>query len=835
MDIGRQYGQKAFSTSVVPADRLTDSAWLARWVARVRQHEGPVLFTCEVTWGSHQIIYHLPDLPLAWLSLETDDLEDPVYLGNRLADALTSALGRPLLPRGMPYPYSLSVLRRCRDTLDPFRLAISHADLHPQFVADIDHALGTVPLVLTGDGRLGITHPDSLVLDQNALALSLRDVRDLRPDLPDAVLIDLVEESGGALEPFLVLLHRHHGGPVPLRPTARGHWYMPGFEEEASVSEVLTSLVYTEQWSEALELAVRSKPDQVPEILRASGNYFLAQGLYRQLWRYLSQLDEAQQEDETILFWLLTAARRAGQVGAVSARIATFLQRHETPQLRAFYAPLSGDEGYLTQIERAVRSERSSFTLYAYGLALNYSAPEKALEVLHEAVERAEAEGDGYAVVRNAWSLAATYILVGQFDAGTTLAQWALELFDKHGLNNTYRWLVSANEWAYGRILTDKTAGLETLLEEAEAHLATSVPGLAALVRSTLGDYWLSQGQAQRARRYYETNAQIPDRTQLGERAAHLVRTLIEIGELEEALTWAQRAQHLAKDCEAADLGYGMVLSISDPAAAAPYLERAAAHYRSPIQAVHYARACAYLAFTYLERNDEASALRVLNDAQPYLGALGTSGKRYLVGPASVYQRVFGAAQQRDPVLELNFFGAPEVYLNGQTLSLSTRQLEVLTLLTLHPEGLSGQSLAYYLYGEGASAASIKSLLARLREHVPISTRPYRLSAQVEADFTGIIAHLGRGGILEAAALYRGPLLPTTESPRLVEEQRFLERALKEAVLSDEGADAHYHLANVAADDLELWEALPRRLSPSDPRYPIVLSRIEQLRAELAM
>lgn len=814
---------------------LADSAWLARHTERIQQHKGPVVFIGEAAWGSHQIIHHLPteDLPLAWLDLEPDDRDDPVYLGNRLADALASALGRPLLQHGMPYAYGLSILQRCRGALEPFRLAISYSDLHPQFITDVSNTLGTAPLVLASTENLPIMRPNSLVLDRDALALSLEDVHDLSPTLSKAALVNLLNESQGALEPLLTLIHRYYGGPIPLRPTAKGYWYVQGFEEEASIDEVLTSLVYNKRWSEALELSVHHRPGRVPAVLESSGNYFLAQGLYQQVWRHLNRLDVAPQENETVLFWLLTAARRVGQAAPISVRVESFLERHEAPKLRAYYAALGGAERQ-SQATRALQAERTSFTLYAHGLVLQYDAPEQATEVLREAVEQAEVEGDGYAVVRNAWSLAATYLLIGRYDVGTTWAGWALELFDRYGLEDTHLWLVTANEWAFGRILSGKTASLEPLLEEAEVHLGSSVPSLAALVRSTLGDYWLSQGRADRALPYYKTNAQSPDRAQLGEHAVNLVRTLLELGEHQAALGWAERARHLAKDREAADLASGMALASTDPVTALPFLERAAEYYHSPIQAVHYARACGYLAFSHLARSDARTARRLLEDAKPYLGALGNSGRRYLVDP-DAFDEIFALAEEGEGVLELNFLGPPQVKLGGRTLELTPRQLEVLALLALYPEGLSGQRLAAYLYGADASAASIKSLMARLRECVPITTRPYQLSVRVEADFALLVAYLNQGDVLGAVERYRGPLLATAESPRLLEEQRFLERALREAVLSRGGGDALYHLSVVVADDLELWETLSERLSPSDPRGPVVLGRVRQLRDELGL
>ena len=161
MDSRHSYGQGE-SAAPVTLGRLADSTWLTRYTKRIRHHEGPVLFTGDPTWGSHQIIHHLPteDRPLAWLSLEPDDQGDPVYLGNRLADALTRALGRPILQHGMPYPYGLSILQRCRDALDPFRIAISYADLYPQFVADVGNTLGTASLILTSEEALPLSLPE---------------------------------------------------------------------------------------------------------------------------------------------------------------------------------------------------------------------------------------------------------------------------------------------------------------------------------------------------------------------------------------------------------------------------------------------------------------------------------------------------------------------------------------------------------------------------------------------------------------------------------------------------------------------------------------------------
>ena len=73
----------------------------------------------------------------------------------------------------------------------------------------------------------------------------------------------------------------------------------------------------------------------------------------------------------------------------------------------------------------------------------------------------------------------------------------------------------------------------------------------------------------------------------------------------------------------------------------------------------------------------------------------------------------------------------------GREVELSPRHSEILVLLALHPEGLTGQEIAAALYTEAVTPVTIRAEVSRLRALLGdvIGSRPYRLEAQVRADF----------------------------------------------------------------------------------------------------
>jgi hypothetical protein len=116
------------------------------------------------------------------------------------------------------------------------------------------------------------------------------------------------------------------------------------------------------------------------------------------------------------------------------------------------------------------------------------------------------------------------------------------------------------------------------------------------------------------------------------------------------------------------------------------------------------------------------------------------------------------------PKLRLEVLGRARalVTLDGRSLDLSLRHSEILVILAEHPDGMTEQELASALYGTPIKSVTIRAEISRLHKLLgaAIRTRPYRLAADVTADF------------LEPAADVDAELLPSSEAPAIVARRR---------------------------------------------------------------
>jgi len=135
--------------------------------------------------------------------------------------------------------------------------------------------------------------------------------------------------------------------------------------------------------------------------------------------------------------------------------------------------------------------------------------------------------------------------------------------------------------------------------------------------------------------------------------------------------------------------------------------------------------------------------------------------------------------------LEIHALGQPRVVFRGQPLRLPLRQIEILCLLALNTRGLNLEGFHAALYGDApVSASTLKAELSHLRRLLDgrIGSRPYRLEVPVWADFIEIWQALRRKRSDEAFALYRGSLLPPSESPELEEWRRCIDAIMGQAL-----------------------------------------------------
>jgi hypothetical protein len=128
--------------------------------------------------------------------------------------------------------------------------------------------------------------------------------------------------------------------------------------------------------------------------------------------------------------------------------------------------------------------------------------------------------------------------------------------------------------------------------------------------------------------------------------------------------------------------------------------------------------------------------------------------------------------------------GPPTVLVDGRKLALSPRHAELVVVLALEPAGLSAGALARALHGHGAKPVTVRAELARLRRSVGdlVAAQPYRLAADVRADFLAVEHALERGALDAALALHAGPLLPSSRAPAIVAARARLQAALDEAL-----------------------------------------------------
>jgi hypothetical protein len=125
----------------------------------------------------------------------------------------------------------------------------------------------------------------------------------------------------------------------------------------------------------------------------------------------------------------------------------------------------------------------------------------------------------------------------------------------------------------------------------------------------------------------------------------------------------------------------------------------------------------------------------------------------------------------------------PALKLAGRTIAVSGRQAELLTVLALHPAGLSARDLGRCLYGSRANPVTVRAEVARLRRVVGelVDAQPYRLNAEIRADFLDVEHLLERGRVTAALDRYAGPLLPRSRAPCVVARRDALAAAVAKA------------------------------------------------------
>ena len=751
--------------------------------------------------------------PLMVMEFDEADACDAQAQALKFSDAATSALGVTLVAPGLPVAAGLRILAAFEEIHGRPTYLLFGAEHAPQLI-DLLRGSDAERLILVSKVPLEV--PKAIHLDEDSLKLTEEEACALAGGmLSREEVVALLQEADYAYETFNLTLHDRVGLPSPLVPTLWGPQLPPGTEIAVPPDELLEVLVEREEWSRALALVVRHLPERASTVLSEAGPHFINQGLHGRLWHYLDLLP-ADYEDDTVLFWKLSAGIRLNRHEELGERIQAHLQRHEAPELRALHAGifLTHEEAH-AEVQRAALLE-TPFTLHMQGFFERDTA--RGIDFLKRAVRLAERKGRTDDAVRSADTLAVRLMDAGHYREALHWSGWNLDLFEKRNMKDLTRKLLLINNYAFARILTGEISGLGSLLSESERAVAGIFDDYAELLRRTLGDYYAAISESAKALPLYRLTYENSPREELGLRGLPLVKALLDVSEDEEAAKVAERVYHLTEDLapiyrQPAVLAQGMILCCTLPHKGIKLLTELLADAQLP--AYLSAQARLYQAYALMELNNEAAARAQLT--HPSLSDLAESGLRFLSGPEERFRDLWDVVLG-EVALELRFLGHRDVWLEGKRLSLPLQSLELLTILAQYPMGLSSEKLALELYGEQGTTNALYVAIKKLRQWVPISNPPYRLEYEVRADFLEFGRLVRNGKLKEAMTLYRGSLLEEAQAPALERLREDLEAQVYEAMLVSNDADALSAYSEHVDDDLAIWERLLEVLPPGDPR-----------------
>lgn len=181
--------------------------------------------------------------------------------------------------------------------------------------------------------------------------------------------------------------------------------------------------------------------------------------------------------------------------------------------------------------------------------------------------------------------------------------------------------------------------------------------------------------------------------------------------------------------------------------------------------------------------------------------------------------------------LRIKVLGTSRVESGFGVLNLPRRQVEILFILSLYPQGLSLEELHTALYGDQVvSLSTLKAELSHLRQAIGggIESRPYRLTIDIETDYQICLRELKVGKFDRAMVAFSGDLLHSSTSPVIEERRSLLMAALHSAALQSDSVDSMIEYLEHVPHDLAVCEHLAAIIRTSDPRYAICQAHLNQ-------
>jgi hypothetical protein len=165
---------------------------------------------------------------------------------------------------------------------------------------------------------------------------------------------------------------------------------------------------------------------------------------------------------------------------------------------------------------------------------------------------------------------------------------------------------------------------------------------------------------------------------------------------------------------------------------------------------------------------------------------------------------------------------------------LSPRHSEILLLLAEAADGLTSAQLAVGLSDRDAPDVTVRAEMSRLRcalEPLELRSRPYRVGEPLATDLDEVRAALAVDDYRGAVARYRGPVLPFSEAPAVVELRDDVHQRLRDGLLRRRDPDALLCFADTdhGRHDVAIWQAALDSLPPGSPRHAQVSGHVRRL------
>jgi tetratricopeptide (TPR) repeat protein len=817
-----------------------DSAWANRVRHSFARCARPVAFVAPPELGVEFAIAGMNSAQrrLIWVEFDHRDHGDLMSQGAKLTDSVERALGVATLEYGLTLPQVLAELARMHPLLGPFTVCLSG-------LRDVNQVRVALSSLATMGSYVLLHWKAQEGRSDLGLGSSMIEVDESEFFVDDAELAELIDPGppaspegaiGSAGRRALLDLFRLYLDPkeldLVLVPRPGGADFLVANRCPAlDVGRLAGALAYRGRAIDAFELLVHHGLAVPQEVMNAAGRDYLDRGLHRRLWAITSDIPApVRHQSEAMMRWSFAAATVLNKHKELRAEVGKYLETREAPELRALFAAAFPGPEFLREAVRAHEAEETPTTLRIRAFAENLDGQGAASALLlQRALQLSEQLGDNEMVVASATDLADYWSRVGAYREAIIWSSWALDWYWRTGCRDELRRLVAASMLSFNRLLVGDAPGSGILDDETWSLTVAGIPTSEAVL-SSAAEVAFVAGDLAKAERLLRA---IMDKVQLEQfsgAAVDLVHVLMQLGREHEAIELGRRALAISRsmNTRASVLGrlaFGLSHVGIDPALARSHLDAVVEVLASSSEAPRLAQASIALAISQLRSQDPDGANRTLERGERGLCQLGGTGWTLLGGFAPEVRTLRSIYGQDVCEVEMSYLGSTETRVGGRRVQLGLRQCEVLTVLALNDAGLSADGLGVRVYGDGAQRATIKAIVSRLRDRVPIANRPYRIGVEYWADFLHVATLTRTGRYREAVAMYRGPLLPGSDAPAITEMREHLEEMLRAAVLQSGDVEAMLMLADVLVDDLGLLEAALDRLSPVDIRAPIVRAR----------